>query len=110
MVSQFFFFLSSFLIFLCLIFIWEEKGFKLYAINLLTINILLLLVFSVLDLLFFYIFFEAILLPMFFIIGNWGSRERKIRAVYLFFLYISWLIMYVIRYTIYLLYTWNFKL
>lgn len=79
--------MSSFLIFLCLIFIWEEKGFKLYAINLLTINILLLLVFSVLDLLFFYIFFEAILLPMFFIIGNWGSRERKIRAVYLFFFY-----------------------
>ena len=35
----------------------------------------------------FYVFFEAILIPMFVIIGFWGSRERKIRAVYLFFFY-----------------------
>jgi len=32
-------------------------------------------------------FFEAILIPMFLIIGIWGSRERKIRAAYLFFFY-----------------------
>jgi proton-translocating NADH-quinone oxidoreductase chain M len=36
---------------------------------------------------FFYIFFEAILVPMYLLIGIWGSRERKIRAVYLFFFY-----------------------
>jgi proton-translocating NADH-quinone oxidoreductase chain M len=44
-------------------------------------------VFTVLDLLFFYIFFEAILIPMFLVIGVWGSRERKIRAAYQFFVY-----------------------
>lgn len=86
-ISIFFFVLSSFLIFLCILFIWDEALFTFYAINLLIIDLFLLLVFSVLDLLFFYIFFEAILIPMFIIIGLWGSRERKIRAVYLFFFY-----------------------
>jgi len=40
-----------------------------------------------LDLLLFYVFFESVLIPMFIIIGVWGSRERKIRAAYQFFLY-----------------------
>ena len=48
---------------------------------------LLVNVFSTLDLLFFYIFFEAILLPMFILINIWGSRQRKIHAAYQFFLY-----------------------
>jgi proton-translocating NADH-quinone oxidoreductase chain M len=50
-------------------------------------EILLVLVFTVSDLFLFYIFFESILIPMFLVIGIWGSRERKIRASYLFFLY-----------------------
>jgi len=44
-------------------------------------------VFSVLDLLLFYIFFESVLIPMYLIVGVLGSRERKIRAAYFFFLY-----------------------
>jgi len=44
-------------------------------------------VFSILDLLLFYVFFESVLIPMFLIIGIWGSRERKIRAAFFFFLY-----------------------
>lgn len=47
----------------------------------------MLAVFCMLDLLLFYVFFESVLLPMFLIIGVWGSRERKIRAAYQFFLY-----------------------
>jgi len=47
----------------------------------------LILVFCVRDLLLFYIFFESVLIPMFIIIGVWGSRERKVRASYMFFLY-----------------------
>lgn len=86
-ISIFFFVLSSFLIFLCIIFIWEEAFLKEYVIILLAINLLLLLIFSVLDVLLFYIFFEAILIPMYLMIGLWGSRERKIRAIYLFFFY-----------------------
>lgn len=86
-ISIYFFFLSSLLIFLCILFIWNENNFKEYVINLLLIELFLLIIFSVLDLILFYIFFEAILIPMFLIIGVWGSRERKIRAVYLFFFY-----------------------
>lgn len=86
-ISIYFFFLSNFLIFLCIIFIWDETLLKEYFLNLLILDLLLLLVFSVLDLLLFYVFFEAILIPMYFIIGIWGSRERKIRAVYFFFFY-----------------------
>jgi len=39
------------------------------------------------DLISFFIFFESILIPMFFIIGVWGSRERRVRASFYFFLY-----------------------
>jgi NADH-ubiquinone oxidoreductase chain 4 len=48
---------------------------------------LLLLIFSLLDLLLFYVFFESILIPMFLIVGVWGSRARKIRASYMLFFY-----------------------
>lgn len=86
-VSILFFFLSAFLIFICILFIWDDPAFKNYAINLFLIELFLLIIFSTLDLLVFYVFFEAILVPMFLIIGVHGSRERKIRAVYLFFFY-----------------------
>ena len=86
-ISLFFFFLSSLLIFLCILFIWNDHLFKEYVLNLLLIELFLLIIFSVLDLFLFYVFFEAILIPMYLIIGIWGSRERKIRAVYLFFFY-----------------------
>ena len=84
-ISIFFFYLSSFLIFLCVLYVWESDLLKEYLIALLSIDLFLLFIFSALDLLLFYIFFEAILIPMYLMIGVWGSRERKIRAVYLFF-------------------------
>lgn len=86
-VSVSFLFLSALLIFLCILFIWDELKFKEYAINLFAIGFFLSLVFTVQNILLFYVFFEAILIPMYIIIGVWGSRERKIRAVYLFFFY-----------------------
>lgn len=86
-VSILFFFLTAMLFFLCTVFIWNENFLKYYLINLFFLELLLLLVFSALDLILFYFFFEAILIPMFFLIGIWGSRERKIRAVYLLFFY-----------------------
>ena len=45
------------------------------------------LVFRATDRLTFYVSFEAVLIPMFLIIGTYGSRSRKIRAGYFFFLY-----------------------
>lgn len=86
-VSISFFSLSSFLVFLCILFVWDSVILKEYVVTLLAVELFLLLVFSALDLLVFYMFFEAILIPMYLIIGIGGSRERKIRAAYLFFFY-----------------------
>nr|YP_010881029.1 NADH dehydrogenase subunit 4 [Apopellia endiviifolia]WIA66162.1 NADH dehydrogenase subunit 4 [Apopellia endiviifolia]WIA66203.1 NADH dehydrogenase subunit 4 [Apopellia endiviifolia] len=44
-------------------------------------------VFRPLDLLIFYVFLESVSIPMFIIIGVWGSRQRKIKAAYQFFSY-----------------------
>ena len=48
---------------------------------------ILLGVFSTLDVLLFYLLFEAVLIPMYFIVGVYGSRGRRVRASYLLFLY-----------------------
>jgi len=61
--------------------------FKEYVLLLILLEFLLINTFSVLNLVFFYIFFESVLIPMFLIIGIWGSRQRKIHAAYQFFLY-----------------------
>lgn len=86
-ISIYFFVLTALLIFLCILFSWDSLFLKEYVVNLLILELLLLLVFSVLDLFLFYVFFEAILIPMFFLIGFLGSRARKIRAAYLLFFY-----------------------
>ena len=57
----------------------------LFCLNL--INFWSLAVFLVLDILFFFISFEAVLIPMFYLIGYFGSRNRKLSALYQFFLY-----------------------
>ena len=44
-------------------------------------------VFTSLDIMLFYLLFEAVLIPMYLIVGVYGSRERRIRASYLLFLY-----------------------
>jgi proton-translocating NADH-quinone oxidoreductase chain M len=87
--SLFFILLTTLLIFLCILGSWEtvKHSVKEYFLCFLALDLLLILVFSVTDVLLFYIFFESILIPMFLVIGVWGSRERKIRAVYLFFFY-----------------------
>ena len=54
---------------------------------LLAMELLLVLTFSTLDILYFFILFESLLIPMFILIGVWGARERKIKAAYYFFLY-----------------------
>lgn len=102
-ISVYFFFLSALLTFLCVLFVWDEERFKGITLNLIVIEFFLLVIFSSMNLLVFYVFFEAILVPMFVIIGLYGSRQRKIRAVYLFFFYtlISSILMLVILLYIY---------
>nr|YP_009138139.1 NADH dehydrogenase subunit 4 [Calliarthron tuberculosum]AKG26269.1 NADH dehydrogenase subunit 4 [Calliarthron tuberculosum] len=86
-ISLFFILLSTFLILLCILVSWESVTFhvKEYLVSFLILEFLLIQVFSVLDLFLFYVYFESVLIPMFLIIGIWGSRERKIRAAYQFF-------------------------
>lgn len=88
-ISIFFILLTTFLIPLCVLCSWESVTYRLreFLLFLFLIEFLLLNVFCVLDLLLFYIFFESILIPMFLLIGIWGSRERKIQAAYQFFFY-----------------------
>jgi proton-translocating NADH-quinone oxidoreductase chain M len=88
-ISLFFILLTTLLIPLCLLASWNsvKHSLKEFLITFLFLDFLLIGVFSVLDLLFFYIFFESVLIPMFLIVGIWGSRERKILAAYYFFLY-----------------------
>nr|YP_010620021.1 NADH dehydrogenase subunit 4 [Symphyocladiella dendroidea]WAX04034.1 NADH dehydrogenase subunit 4 [Symphyocladiella dendroidea] len=88
-ISLFFLLLSTFLINLCILISWENPKFfiKEYFLCFLFLEFCLIQIFCVLDILFFYVFFESVLIPMFLIIGIWGSRERKIRASFQFFLY-----------------------
>nr|AIY34294.1 NADH-ubiquinone oxidoreductase chain 4 [Grateloupia taiwanensis] len=88
-ISLFFIILTTFLTTTCILVSWSsvKTSVKDYLICFLILEFLLIQVFCVLDLLLFYIFFESVLIPMFLIIGVWGSRERKIRAAYQFFLY-----------------------
>lgn len=88
-ISLFFILLTTLLIFLCILVSWNsiKKNIKEFLIAFLVMEFFLIGVFSILDLLLFYIFFESVLIPMYLIVGVWGSRERKIRAAYFFFLY-----------------------
>ncbi len=63
-----------------------ETRVKEYMIAFLLLETLMLGVFCALDLVLFYLFFEAGLIPMFLIIGIWGGQNR-IYAAFKFFLY-----------------------
>lgn len=88
--SLIFIVLSAFINCCCFLACWNNylKGeSKLFYQSFLIQEVILHLVFSVMDILLFYIFFESVLITMFIIIGIFGSRERKIRASYMFFIY-----------------------
>lgn len=64
----------------------EKRQLAFYAFILL-LESAMIGVFVSLDLLLFYLFFEASLVPMFFLIGVWGSGERRLYAAIKFFIY-----------------------
>jgi NADH-quinone oxidoreductase subunit M len=70
-ISLFFVLLSTFLVPLCLLTSWKRE-FKLiadYCFYFIMLEIFLILSFAALDIITFFVFFESILIPMFFIIG-----------------------------------------
>jgi proton-translocating NADH-quinone oxidoreductase chain M len=64
-----------------------KQELKPYYFSLISIELLLFGVFSIFDLIGFYIAYEAILIPMIIIIGVYGARKEKITAAYYFFFY-----------------------
>ncbi|WP_029030204.1 NADH-quinone oxidoreductase subunit M [Salinarimonas rosea] len=80
--------LTAFLMPFCILASWETitTRVKEYMVAFLVLETLMIGVFVALDLFLFYIFFEAVLIPMFLIIGIWGGK-RRIYASFKFFLY-----------------------
>lgn len=80
--------LTTFLMPFCIIASWRtiDKQLQAYFAAFLILETTLIGVFVALDLVLFYLFFEAGLIPMFLIIGIWGG-QRRIYASFKFFLY-----------------------
>lgn len=79
--------LTTLLMPLCILASWTIKTqVKPYFILLLTLETGMLGVFSSLDLFLFYVFWEAVLVPMYFLIGMWG-HGRRVYAAMKFFLF-----------------------
>jgi len=80
--------LTAFLMPFCIVASWTsvEKRVREYMVAFLILETLMIGVFVALDLVLFYLLFEAGLIPMFLIIGIWGGK-RRVYASYKFFLY-----------------------
>jgi len=87
-ISMFFILLSTLLTVLCIAASWISitDRVKEYMISFLVLETLMIGMFSALDLVLFYVFFEGVLIPMFLIIGVWGGPRRNY-AAFKFFLY-----------------------
>ena len=86
-ISVLFVMLTTFMMPLTIAASWDVKArVKEYMVAFLLLETLMLGVFMALDLVLFYLFFEAGLIPMFLIIGIWGGANR-IYASFKFFLY-----------------------
>lgn len=64
-----------------------KSNLKSYLVCILIIEVLTLAIFTVMDLILFYVTFEAVLIPMFLMVGIWGASESRIRAAFLLFIY-----------------------
>lgn len=87
-ISLFFVMLSTFLTPLCILASWKsvEKRVREYMIAFLLLETFMIGTFCALDAVLFYLFFEAVLIPMYIIIGVWGGA-RRVYASFKFFLY-----------------------
>jgi len=87
--SIYFVLLTTFITPVCILSNWEDinVNFKYFLISFLVLETLQIGLFVSLDLLVFYIFFESVLIPLFLIIGIWGSGLVRVRASFMIFLY-----------------------
>ena len=87
-ISLFFVLLSTLLTVLCVVASWTNVHMQVreYMISFLVLETMMVGIFSSLDFVQFYVFFEGVLIPMFLIIGVWGG-PRRVYAAFKFFLY-----------------------
>ncbi|NQU59464.1 MAG: NADH-quinone oxidoreductase subunit M [Rhodospirillales bacterium] len=87
-ISVLFVLLTTLLTPICILASWEsiQERVKEYMIAFLVLETMMVGMFVALDIFVFYIFFEAVLLPMFLIIGVWGG-PRRVYAAFKLFLY-----------------------
>lgn len=87
-ISMLFVILTTFLMPFAILASWNSISMRIkeYMIAFLVLETFMIGVFCALDLMLFYIFFEAGLIPMFIIIGVWGGN-RRVYASFKFFLY-----------------------
>ena len=87
-ISVLFVLLTTLLTPVCVLASWEsvKDRVKEYMIAFLILETMMIGMFCALDMVIFYIFFEAVLIPMFLIIGVWGG-QRRVYASYKLFLY-----------------------
>ena len=79
--------LTALLFFLCILSSWTiEKSLKAYFALFLMLESAVIGVFTALDFFLFYVYWEVMLIPMFFLIGIWGGENKEYAAVK-FFLY-----------------------
>ncbi len=87
-ISMLFVLLSTLLTPICILASWDSIRTRVreYMIAFLVLETMMVGMFCALDLIVFYVFFEAVLIPMFLIIGVWGGA-RRVYAAFKFFLY-----------------------
>ena len=87
-ISILFIILTTFITTLCIISVNSTIKYRLkdFLVAILLMETMMIGVFCSLDLVIFYLFFEAGLIPMFLIIGIWGG-ERRVYSAFKFFLY-----------------------
>lgn len=87
-ISALFVFLTALLGMVCVLASWVaiDRKVKEFMVSLLAMQALMLGVFCALDLFLFYVFWEAMLIPMYLIIGIWGG-DGRVYAAFKFFLY-----------------------
>ena len=87
-ISLFLIVLTAFLVPVCILCSWDSIRTRVreYMVAFLVMESFIIGVFCALDFVLFYLFFEAMLIPMFLIIGIWGG-PRRIYSAFKFFLY-----------------------
>jgi NADH-quinone oxidoreductase subunit M len=87
-ISMLFVLLSTLLTPICILASWDtiRDRVREYMIAFLVMETMMVGMFSSLDLVLFYLFFEGVLIPMFLIIGVWGG-PRRVYSAFKFFLY-----------------------